>query len=241
VLEAFRARAFQAGVLLDFDGTLSEIVARPDEARPITDTGAVLSALARRYAVVAVITGRRAEEVADLLATDGVRYEGLYGMQAAAPDLALALAPEVERAAAVEPSAWVEDKGASLAVHYRQAEDPEDARARLLASLRPVASGAGLELVEGKMVLELIPAGSPRKGGAVERIVGELALSAVLYAGDDLADLDAFAALDGLRDGGVLAVKVAVRSSGTPEALLRAADVVVDGPAGAVELLRKLA
>jgi trehalose 6-phosphate phosphatase len=241
VLQAFRARASRAGVFLDFDGTLSEIVAHPDEASPAPEAGIALSMLVPRYAVVAVITGRRAEDVAALLRTEGVRYEGLYGMQEAAPDLAMALAPRVERAAAVEPSAWVEDKGASLAVHFRQAPDPVTARSRLLRSLRPLAAEAGLEVAEGKMVIELVPMGRPRKGGAVERIAGELDLQAVLFAGDDLADLDAFASLDALRERGGLAVKVAVRGVETPPPLLEAADLVVDGPGGTVQLLRELA
>jgi trehalose 6-phosphate phosphatase len=241
VLQAFRARASRAGVFLDFDGTLSEIVAHPDQARAAPDAGVALSTLVPRYAVVAVITGRRAEEVAALLGTQGVRYEGVYGMQGAAPDLAMALAPRVERAAEVEPSAWVEDKGASLTVHYRQAPDPVTARSRLLTSLRPLAAEFGLEVAEGKMVLELVPVDRPRKGGAVERIAGELDLQAVLFAGDDLADLDAFATLDALRERGGLAVKVAVRGNETPPPLLEAADLVVDGPGGTVKLLRELA
>jgi trehalose 6-phosphate phosphatase len=138
------------------------------------------------------------------------------------------------------PEAWVEDKGASIAVHYRQAPEPARARAQLIAALEEVASSAGLELIEGKMVLELVPAGRPRKGGAVERIVGENDLSAALFAGDDVADVEAFHVLDSLADQGLLAVKVAVRGMDTPRELLDAAAVVVDGPTGLVELLRQL-
>lgn len=240
-LEPLRSDPTGAGLFVDFDGTLAEIVEHPDDARPVEGAGAALSALARRYAVVAVITGRRAEEVVELLGTEGVRYEGLYGLQEAAEELAFAIVAEVERAAAVEPAAWVEEKGASVAVHYRAAADPDLARHRLLGALAPVASASGLELAEGKRVVELVPAGRPRKGGTVERITGELQLRSVLYAGDDLADLDAFAALDRLASNGLAAVRVAVRSAGTPDVLLAAADVVAEGPTGTVELLRELA
>ncbi|HEY7401698.1 MAG TPA: trehalose-phosphatase [Actinomycetota bacterium] len=241
MLEALRADAAHAGLLLDFDGTLAELVARPELAQPAPGAREALAALVSSYAVVAVITGRRAEEVAALLGVDGLRYEGLYGMQDAAPELALALLPRVEAAAAAEPAAWVEDKGASLAVHYRQAEDPQVARSRLIAALAPVAASAGLELVEGKRVVELVPPGRPRKGETVERLAGELALGAVLYAGDDLADADAFDAMDRLHARGVATVKVAVRGDETPSELLDAADLVVEGPAGLVDLLRGLA
>jgi trehalose 6-phosphate phosphatase len=232
--------AEDAGILLDFDGSLSAIVARPEDARPVEGAREVLAALAVRYRVVAVISGRRSEEVAALLDVPGLRYFGLYGLEESAPELVAVVAPRVEAAAAAVPEAWVEDKGASIAVHYRQAPDPARARAQLIAALEKVASSTGLELVEGKMVVELVPAGRPRKGGAVKRIVGENDLSAALVAGDDVADVEAFHVLDLLAEQGLLGVKVAVRGEDTPRELLDAAAVVVDGPTGLVELLRQL-
>ena len=133
----------------------------------------------------------------------GLRYEGLYGLEDAAPELTYALVPRVERAAAAVPEAWVEDKGVSVAVHYRQAPDPDAARRALVVALEPVAADAGMRLIEGKMVLELVPPDRPMKGGAVRAASSaSRALEAVLYAGDDLADLDAFAALDRPRGEG---------------------------------------
>lgn len=227
--------------MLDFDGSLAAIAARPEDARPVEGAMEALAALIGRYRVVAILTGRRSEEVAGLVDVPGLRYYGLYGMEEAAPELLTAVASLAEAAAAAVPGAWVEDKRASIAVHYRQANDPAGARVALVRSLREVASSAGLEVVQGKMVVELVPAGRPRKGGAVERVVGEHALRAALFAGDDEADLDAFAALDRLGSKGLLAVKVAVRGDETPPSLLESADVVVEGPEGLVELLRQLA
>ena len=120
------------------------------------------------------------------------------------------------------------------------ADDPSIAHEQLAAGLAPIADEAGLELLPGKMVIELVPAGRPLKEGAVERIVVDEGLEAVLYAGDDVADLRAFEALDRLAERGVRTVKVAVHGRETPAALLAAADVVVDGPAGLVTMLRAL-
>ena len=89
------------------------------------------------------------------------------------------------------------------------------------------------------MVLELAPADTPGKGAVVLRQASARGLDAVLYAGDDEADLDAFAALDRLAPATATA-KVAVRSAETPNALLEAADIVVEGPAGLLTLLRTL-
>jgi trehalose 6-phosphate phosphatase len=201
----------------------------------------VLAALAGAYRLVGILTGRRSDEVATLLDVPGVQLFGLYGLEGQEPGTASAVAPRAAAAALVVPEAWVEDKGVSVAVHYRQASDPPAARSRLRDVLGPVAAEAGLELIEGKMVLELVPPGRPMKGGAVERLARRDGLEAVLYAGDDHADLDAFAALDRLAGAGLVTVKVAVRGAETPGALTASADVVVDGPAGLVELLGQLA
>ena len=125
-----------------------------------------------------------------------------------------------------------------MAVHYRQAEDVARARELLAPPLAALADETGYDLLEGKMVFELAPAGESRKGGAVERLVREGDLSAVLYAGDDLPDLEAFAALDELAQDGLRAVKIAVAGPEAPGALVSAADIVVESPAELVELLR---
>lgn len=196
--------------------------------------------LAERYRVVAIVTGRASEDVASLLDVPHVEYVGLYGFEDAAPELMTAIAPRAEEAAAVVPDAWVEDKGASIAIHYRQAPDPTVARASLLVALQPVATESGLDVIEGKMVVELVPPGRPMKGAAVERLAGEHGLEAVLYAGDDHADLDAFAALERLADTGTIAVRVAVRGDETPSELIDTADVVCSDPDELVRLLRTL-
>lgn len=238
--EAFRRRARRAGVFLDFDGSLSAIVARPELAGPVAGARDALLGLVARYPIVAIVSGRSADELARLLDVDGITYEGLYGIEETATDITLALLPGVERAAALVPEAWVEDKHISVAVHYRAAPDPSAARAALVSALEPIAASAGLELLEGKMVLELVPAGRPLKGGAVERLARERGLDAVLFAGDDVADIDAFEALDRLSDEDMLTLRVAVRGPETPEELVRRADIAVDGPGGLVELLRIL-
>ena len=200
----------------------------------------VLGALAGRYRVVAIVTGRRSKEVAALLPVPRLKILGVYGLEGAEPELPDDLLRGVEAAAATVPGARVEPKGVSIAVHYRQAPDPDAARAALLEALRAVATEAGLELVEGKMVLELSPPDRPMKGGAIERAAERSGLEAVLYAGDDIADLDAFAGLDRLAVRGIQAIRVAVRGAETPAALVAAADEVVEGPSGLLELLRRL-
>jgi trehalose 6-phosphate phosphatase len=170
-----------------------------------------------------------------------LRFVGLYGMEDEAPELVTAIVPLVESAAAQVPEAWVEEKGASIAVHYRQAPDPIAARRALAIALQRVATDGGLDLIEGKMVIELVPPGRPLKGDAVERLAGRNELDAMLFAGDDRADIDAFLALDRLESRGVMTIRVAVRGDETPSELLDNANIVVDGPRALVDLLGELA
>jgi trehalose 6-phosphate phosphatase len=241
------ARRAEAGILLDFDGSLSEIVPVPEEAHPVDGAVDVLTALARSFRIVAVISGRRAADVAARIGP-GVRCFGLYGREdergpiagaAPHPDLG-SIREAVEAAAAAVPGAVVESKGPHLAVHYRLADDPDAAAEEVRARLTPVAAQHGLRLLDGRRVVELAPAGGPTKGDVVRRLAEEEGLEAVLYAGDDIADAEAFAAVGELASRGVVGVRVAVRSGETPAELIAGADTVVDGPAGLVQLLRDL-
>jgi trehalose 6-phosphate phosphatase len=236
----------EAGIILDFDGTLSEIALSPEQARPVENAAATLEALAVSFQVVAVVSGRRARDVAEVLRAN-IRYFGLYGLEDdpgfledETSSLMARLVPEVERAIDDIPGSRVEHKGVHLAVHYRGASDPEAAGETIRHRLGELAEVHGLRLLQGKRVLELAPENGPTKGDVVRRLTTEADLRYVLYAGDDLADLEAFAAIDRLAPSGVVGVKVATRSLETPEALLSRADLVVEGPRGLIDLLRSL-
>jgi trehalose 6-phosphate phosphatase len=198
----------------------------------------VLAELVRAYAVVALISGRRSEDLRRLVDVGGIRYEGLYGL-AAAPDRE---EPDVERAIADVPNAWAEAKGGdAVSVHYRQSPDPTAARRMLLDRLTPVAEASGRRVIEGKQTVELVPSGVPLKGGVVRRLLAELGFGAALYAGDDAADLEAFTELERAgAEHGVQIVRVAVLGAETPSDLIENADETVDGPEGLVALLREL-
>ncbi|MGH2677933.1 MAG: trehalose-phosphatase, partial [Actinomycetota bacterium] len=190
-------------------------------------------------------------DVASLLGRPaGVRWFGLYGLEVegrpvdptaeALPERVTELLPEVEAVAALVPGASVEPKGFQVAVHYRGASDPDGAARLLRERLVPIADRAGLKVLEGKKVLELAPERGSTKGDVVERTTRARDLRAILYAGDDLADREAFAAVEQLRAAGVVGVTIAVRSADTLEELLDRADLVVDGPSELVRVLGTL-
>lgn len=233
------ARADGAGIMLDVDGTLAPIVSRPELARVLPDVPAILERLVRRVGVVALISGRRSEEVRALVDVPGVEVVGTHGLERADALDPAALAA-IEEAAAVV-GAWVESKGAAAAVHFRALPDPDAAAAAAAGPLTAVAAAHGLELVPGKAILELMPVGAPRKGDALEALVDGDRLEAVLFAGDDVGDLDAFRALERLRSAGLWTCAVAAGGPDVSPAVIEAADLVVDGPHGVVALLSAVA
>lgn len=241
LLERFR-QSQPRGIFLDFDGTLSEIVARPDQAQPLPRARSILEDLAATNDLVAVVSGRPSSDVWALIDASGVEVFGLYGIDEHGPPAVQAddVLTALEQAAAEVQGAWIEDKGASVAVHYRASPDPAAAEARLRPALQVVADRQGLLVLPGKMVLELAPADTPGKGAVILRETRARGLSGCLFAGDDRADMSAFAALDGLRAEGVVTVKVAVRSEETPEDLIGQADIVVERPSGLLELLARI-
>lgn len=117
-----------------------------------------------------------------------------------------------------------------MALHTRRVADPQRWAALIDQAARQIADRHGLEVVLGKLVWELRPAVSSAKGDAVRRVV----------AGDHLGDLPAFTAAAQLAAEGGIGLRVAVRSAEAPPELLAEADLVVDGPPGLRELLRRL-
>ncbi len=239
-----------SAVLTDFDGTLAPIVPDPAMAVALPGAAEVLGALARRFAVVGVVSGRPADFLAERLhgAGPAVRLYGVYGLEWI-EDGALRRHPAAEpwrraatevadaaRAAFAGEAVGIEDKGASVTVHWRRA--PE-AGARVEAFTATWAARTGLSPQPGRMAVELRPPLPVDKGAVVEALAR--GSTAACFAGDDAGDLAAFAALDRLAEAGTRAVRLAVADEESPPELVAAADMVVQGPAEALRLLEMLA
>ncbi|HEX2767284.1 MAG TPA: trehalose-phosphatase [Candidatus Limnocylindria bacterium] len=246
--------AAPAGLLTDFDGTLSTIVADPASASLVEGAQDALATLAERLAVVAIVSGRGALDARRLVGVPGVLVAGNHGTEWLWPDAA---APEPdprmgeirERLDALVarvpplPGVRVEHKGLSATVHYRQAPDPAAAREAIHAALAAAGDG-GIERRDGLMSVELRPRGIGDKGEAARRIIDRYGLRGVVVLGDDVTDLDMFAAVAERRargelEGAIVAVGGAERE--VPPDVAAAADVILDGPASAARLLAALA
>ena len=248
-LAALRADPRRALVAVDYDGTLAPVVARPEDAVPAPGAVEALTRLASLVGRLALVTGRPADVVVrlgGLGVVPGLHVLGQYGAQrwsggrldspAELPGVAVARAA---LPAVVGPEgADVEDKGISLVVHTRTAPDPAGALTRLHAPVAELAARTGLELHPGRLVLELRPPGFDKRGALLS--LCDPRPSAVVFAGDDRGDLPAYDAVDELRAEGVPGLLVCSGSEEGPAELRRRADLVVDGPAGVVEVLQAL-
>lgn len=247
---------------LDFDGTLSPIVDDPESARIHPGASAVLVDLATQVTAVAVITGRPARQVLDLGGLEEVGAAvaeagkelyvlGQYGNERWSSTNRRVVSPRPPQGLAAfrlelprtlrtadAGAAWIEDKGLAVAVHTRRLDDPEAAFRRLLPLLDDLAKRHDLVVEPGRQVIEIRSPGM-HKGLAVDALAAELDAEAFLFAGDDLGDVEAFEAVVALRERGMPTLLVC-SASAEESALVPLSDVVVEGPEGVLDVLRRL-
>jgi trehalose 6-phosphate phosphatase len=254
-----------SAIVSDFDGTLSPIVPDPAEARPLGGTAQLLSRLAGKFGVVAVVSGRPVSFLIDQLDAAGhrrpvdaahrpgeapraVRLVGLYGLEWSDEAGVITRAPGAEHwRSAVDGSlerlqltaprgVVVEGKGLAVTIHWRRAPEVEPWVTEAVAS---ESERTGLRPHLGRMSIELRPALDIDKGSVVRGLVE--GCSAACYLGDDLGDLPAFAALAELRTAGMATVSVAVADDESAPEVAAAADLTLAGPPEALGLLGWLA
>ena len=179
----------------DFDGTLSPIVERPDQAGMRARTRNLLGQLAALYPCVIVSGRARADVLSKLGAVNVARVIGNHGAETGAPTRSSRQRvgrwkEALEREIGPFPGVWMEDKGVSLAIHYRQSPHKAEARRMVLASARTLPD---VRVFGGKQVVNLVPIGAPHKGDALAAERVRLGCKWILFVGDDENDEDAFA------------------------------------------------
>ena len=259
---ALVAVAGSAVVGLDFDGTLAPIVDDPDSAHIHPDAPEVLLDLSSVVRAIAVVTGRPARKVLALGGLEDVGREigetgsellvfGQYGFERWSSTSRRVVSPrppqglsgflrELPRALrdAEASDAFVEDKGLAIAVHTRRLDDPAGAFERLEPRLRDLAERFGMTTEPGRNVIEARSPGMD-KGTVVRDLAADLDAGGFVFAGDDLGDVEAFEAVDDLRAQGLPTLLVCSASE-EESALVDRSDVVVKGPDGVLDLLRRI-
>jgi trehalose 6-phosphate phosphatase len=245
LLDVLATDPARAGLFSDFDGTLSAIVDRPEDAAPLPGVVEVLDRLAGSLGRVAILSGRPVAFVGRFF-PPSVAVAGLYGLEqrigGEIRDHPMAgawreVVADVVASAVSGPAGMrIESKGLSLTLHYRgrpELAGPVEAWAR------GQATRSGLELRAAKMSFELHPPIAADKGTVLAELAQDL--SAVAFIGDDVGDLDAFDALDRLDTAGVHTVRVGVRGPEQAAAVVDRADLALDGPEGVLVALQGLA
>jgi len=256
LLRPLKADPRRSAVLLDVDGVLAPIVQHPDDAHMPETTRRPLIEVAKRYGVVACVSGRRASDARRIVSLGSIAYLGSHGSEVLKPG---SIQPEMDR----ELQAWtrrvqdfaheafgeklrllrvrLEDKEAIAALHWRGVPDEEDAE-QAVREVAEAAEEAGFTAHWGRKVLEIRPPVRIDKGAGIVSLLRDMELAAALYVGDDVTDLDAFRGLGELQEMGSLraAIRVGVRSDEGPSKLREEADWMVEGTDGVRELLKSL-
>lgn len=255
-LAPLRADPARSAVLLDVDGTLAPIVRHADDATVPEAVRGLLIKVAKRYGVVACVSGRRAADARRIVSIGSIAYVGAHGGELLRPgnvrpevDRALEdwtrrvqdFAREADNAHLSRLRVRLEDKSSIVAFHWRGTPDEEAAQAAV-HELANRAEAVGLSTHWGRKVLEVRPPVRMDKGIGIRRLLREADVAAALYAGDDATDLDAFGALAELAAQGRLetVICVGIGSEEGPREIFERADVVLDGPGEVRALLEAL-
>jgi trehalose 6-phosphate phosphatase len=256
LLQPLKSNPSRSAVLLDVDGVLAPIVQHPDDAHMPETTRRPLIEVAKRFGIVACVSGRRASDARRIVSLGSIAYLGSHGSEVLKPG---AIQPEMDR----ELQAWtrrvqnfaneafderlrqlrvrLEDKEMIAGLHWRGVPDEDDAEAAV-RDVADAAEKAGFTTHWGRKVLEIRPPVRIDKGAGIVSLLRDTDLEAAIYVGDDVTDLDAFRGLDELVEMGRLghAVKIGVRSDEGPSKLGEEADSMVEGTDGVRELLKLL-
>ena len=201
-------------LLSDYDGTLTPIVSRPEEAVLSPGVREKLGALAQKPAFsIGIISGRSLAETEAMVGIEGIYYAGNHGLEIAGPGLKFTNAAAEAARATIKDlvrqlsaklggivGIIIEDKGLSLSVHYRLVKEGEEEQVAEIfcQTTAPLLSEGKIRVTSGKKVWEVRPPIDWHKGKAVETIAREIKALLksgqllTIYLGDDTTDEDAF-------------------------------------------------
>ena len=239
------------GLFSDLDGTLSSIVARPEDATITPRARELLIDLMGSGVRVAVITGRTFEVARSMVNLDGAAYAGNHGLEFWVDNSIEMTTPVGPFPGIVDEAlsqgsnlsqfgVTVEIKREGVAFHYREAPDEVRARAEIERAIG-LLNATGFQRLEGRKVIELRPNVEENKGTAARKLAHRLGVKSIICIGDDWTDVAMFDAVHALGKQGIEGRSVAVLSREIHPDVLTAGDYSVDGVGGVEWLLAELA
>ena len=224
------------------DGTISPIPRDFLEIPVPPPTIPQLTRLASQLDLLAVISGRKAGALREIINIPGVEYIGHYGMEwwendtaVLHPDIASylsdmrAVAAELESLRSIE-GVIIQDKWASISVHYNTVQQHSAAKQQILDFLQKSPHIKNLRLMDEKTNIGIVPRLDIDKGTAVTRLIQQYRLRGAIYLGDDIGDLPAFRAIRVAREKKeFMGLAVLVTGGTTSHSLLQEVDFTLDG------------
>lgn len=203
----------RVSLFLDYDGTLTPIVGRPERAWLSYEVKELLRAVARLYPTV-IISGRGLDDLIERVSLKGVVYAGNHGIEVRSEEFTMLFdtgrgaKEELKRLKSLYrelPKKFggviVEDKGVTLSVHFRllDARQVKTFSKTFREITAPSVKKGLVRVTEGKLVFEVRPPALWHKGKAVEWILKRKGFDSTcpIYVGDDETDRDAFGAVKG--------------------------------------------
>lgn len=249
VLKKFLSRR-PFGLITDIDGTISPTSKDPLHVTIPAANRKYLRALSEKLDLVAVISGRSATEVRQMVNGDRILCIGHYGMEwwqdgkpVLHPDAQFYLPVIREVARQIDPletipGVIIQDKRATISVHYRLSPHPEDAKERILEFLNDLPQARELRILPENMVIGIIPPVAIDKGTAVRDLIRQRKLRGGMYLGDDTADILGFKAIREANAGGIFkGFGIAVTDADTAPEVAIAADYVLNGVGETTQVL----
>jgi len=251
ITEALRQPPF--GLITDVDGTISPTAPTPGQAKVSPACRRHLALLCQQISLVAAVSGRPAAEVKEMVKVRGMVYIGNHGLERLVKDrveltkdargyleLVQSAIGELSRLLTME-GLIIENKGITATVHYRRSPDPGLAEKHILAAIKDSTQVKQLQVMPGRMAINLLPPVAANKGTATLELITEYHLRRGIYLGDDVTDIDAFRAIHASsQKNDFQGWAIAVTSEETPGLLVDEADFTLKGVSEVARFLERL-
>ena len=219
-------------LLIDIDGTISEISSTPEKAVVTDSMRNEIIKLRERFQMVVVISGRSVKNAMAMVGVDGLLYIGNHGIEYFKDgeiyidseahkylDDIKDISRELKNSKLSQINGLVfEDKRICFSIHYRKCKSQENVHKKILEVIKQSVDRSKLKVMDGRKIVEIKPPLSIDKGFIIEKIIKNYHLHRVIYLGDDITDFDAFTKLRELRkNNNILAVSILVLSNEIPD------------------------
>ena len=193
-------------IVTDIDGTISSIETLPQQAVITNNMKGTLNNIQQKFKLLSIITGRSLKDALEMINIDGILYIGNHGMEyqrnneIVTDKKTLKYIPKINdlymklknESNLKQSGIILENKNACITIHYRTAQDTQSARKTILKTLKDIQTTEGLQIKEGRKIIEVRPPIGNDKGKIINKIVKNYEAKKLIYLGDDITDVDAF-------------------------------------------------